>query len=802
VREAIRARRLLVDARARTANANAPYEGQIVAAQRLTREARALVEGRSDRASRIVLGECMGFSGRLESLYGEVESGIVLLCAAAAILTPLADDLDSLRSLASAYRSLANASMGIGLRALAEELAVEYLRTLPAEARAFEDYTYTGAMLATGGHPAQLGHILERWQPESFSGPERCILTIFRERTSSNRSSDTAGLVAAARGLAPVALDLRIQCTLFAATTLMRRQEPSAAVEILRELTIDRRIDSVTHAKVLQAMGRSMEALGDVKAAQCLYLEAWTRYDDVRYEAGSLNVRRSVMAESSACRLGALRLAVHQQDWSQLMELIESSRLQAAYDLPGSAADMDETLTTGQWTDRPSPDAAVTIAYDTLPDACRRVVDTVQDLRADVANRVDLYVDGHCRLAEARQSYRNGTDHLRLDIADVITRTADPTAQWWSTSVEENTLIWVISQSGVPYSGGVFDLDDDIREALTVASFGHGITPPWPVPDLIDEVEDLMAVADSFEEIQFTGTLARLLPRELIDAPNSGGRLLMSIAPELAAVPWPVLPINTAASPAIRLIERFDLKSIPSISVLNGLIRGASPNKDVGSERPLLLLCDCLPSPEPNRSAMYARAQIKLTDRKGIGPVPGTEPATSLNLGRFLRSVVPGTAGVVYFRGHYVTLPSDPVSSGLQLADDVLPCALFGAHDQTTGQPILGLPDTVVLACCSTSGGRERNGGETLGMASMALRAGARRVLATSVDIHHNTFTAALDEMLAEIAIQPGDHVAALHQLQLRLLNEWRRFSLRDVPELRETTPTPYIWAHIQAIGD
>ena len=54
---------------------------------------------------------------------------------------------------------------------------------------------------------------------------------------------------------------------------------------------------------------------------------------------------------------------------------------------------------------------------------------------------------------------------------------------------------------------------------------------------------------------------------------------------------------------------------------------------------------------------------------------------------------------------------------------------------------------------------------------------------------------------LIDIAVQPGDHLAGLRTLQLRLLDEWRRYSLRDVETLLDQTPVPDIWAHYLAYG-
>lgn len=172
-----------------------------------------------------------------------------------------------------------------------------------------------------------------------------------------------------------------------------------------------------------------------------------------------------------------------------------------------------------------------------------------------------------------------------------------------------------------------------------------------------------------------------------------------------------------------------------------------------------------------------------------------------MNVLRVLRALPRGIPGVAFFRAHYEWADSDPGSSGIVLADEALPSGLLGAHDPATGQTVLNLPSTVVMSCCSTSGSRERNGGETLGLAPLAMLAGARRLIVTSVEIRHTPFTVALDDMLIDLAVRPGDHFAALRTLQLHLLDEWRRYSLRDATALRDMTPTPDIWAHYQAFG-
>jgi hypothetical protein len=88
-------------------------------------------------------------------------------------------------------------------------------------------------------------------------------------------------------------------------------------------------------------------------------------------------------------------------------------------------------------------------------------------------------------------------------------------------------------------------------------------------------------------------------------------------------------------------------------------------------------------------------------------------------------------------------------------------------------------------------------------MAAMCLKAGARRVIATSVPIDQTPFTDALDEMLIDLGITADDQFRALRSLHLRLLEDWRLTSARGSASSDDAGhgPTPHIWAHYQALG-
>jgi hypothetical protein len=804
VLEVSRARRLLSEARAlMAASPVGNYQEKMAAAASRASDATRLLGSTTGRAGLLLAAEALEISGSIDCDRDDLELGIGALVGAASILQRIAPDLDSRRALARINRTLGRAYSCFGMRDRAAMFAMEYLRALPEQDRDMQAIAYAVCTLAVAGQTKRLEEFVAERRPAQYAEPEKSILTILDQRTG-NREYSAEALRRAARGLADAPIDLRVQCSLFAANALVQQGEPMLAAEILGLLRADPRLDSVTEARVLQATALAAGSGGDSERAQQLYLLTWTRYDNLRYGVGSLRIRQAIAADATRSRHGALSIAAGRQDWRQLLELIESCRLQAMIDIPGSSADFDETLATGN-VPRRRPPASRVIEYDNLSEPYQIAVEDILDSRAEVAGRVDIHVDGVSSLAQARQADGDLIAYRRLDVEAVLRRVSAPNDLWWSTWYELDTLFWVLSRGDLPFSGGSVDLveDDDLCAALTVASLGYRVEPPWPIPEQVTDVDiaRYLAVADSFDELQLTGTLARLLPPELWSPDTFSGRLLISSAPELAVVPWAVLPLDLTTSPVTRLIERFELCFLPSLAVLNlATRRTPADHPKSGSELPFLLACNYFPTTDGPSPLPTRQAQAVFTAREQCDVLPGAEQATTTNVSRRLRSLIPSTRGVAFFRTHYEWVESDPGASGLMLSDGVLPCGIFGARDMTTWRTVLGLPDTVVLSCCSTSGNRERNGGETLGMAAMAIVAGARRLIATAVEIRNTAFTVALDDMLIDIATHPDDHVAALRDLQLRLLDEWRRYSLRDVEQLRDTTPTPDIWAHYQAL--
>jgi hypothetical protein len=113
-----------------------------------------------------------------------------------------------------------------------------------------------------------------------------------------------------------------------------------------------------------------------------------------------MNIRRAINAELVRSRSGALAAAVSRADWRQLLELIESCRLQATFDTPGSAAELDQVLATGVY-EKPPSAAERTVNVDRLPDVFQAAAEDLFGGRAEVAGHCDIYVGGVSTLATA-----------------------------------------------------------------------------------------------------------------------------------------------------------------------------------------------------------------------------------------------------------------------------------------------------------------------------------------------------------------------------------------------------------------
>jgi hypothetical protein len=768
------------------------------------RRARQLLDPAHTRDNRLLVAEATELNASMGVAFGDdFELGIATLAAAASLYLEGGQNDETRRDVARVCRILAGAYASVGMRERAAIFAIEYLATLPDSDRDPMAIAYTVTCMAAAGKAARLDEFVRTHDPDEYPEPLRSLFIILAQRAG-HRERTARELAQASRQILHVSTDLRLQCVLFAANALIRLDEPEVAAELLTELRDDLGGQPLSDARVAQVLGDIAALLGDAEGALRYYLLAWTRYDDLRYMVGA-TFRRAIEGELVRARRGALAAAARQHDWSRLLELIESCRLQASFNVVASATELDEVLAAGEY-EKPSRGAHYFIDRGSLPQVFEMAAGDVLDSRADVTGQVDVYVGGASSLAMARAADGRTAARPRLDANEVMRKHARPEDFWWSSWHENGVVYWVLSQGSVPVDGGTIDLsaDEALREALSIVCLRYHIEPSWPVPASVEQADltYFLAEADTFEELQLTSSLARVLPPAVREPGDPGQRLFISCAPELAAIPWPILPVGTGTSPTTRLVERFELRFAPSLALLRQLGEaGETRPVACSGDLPFLLTCDYFPDAKRPVRLPARRAQTILAARELLDSAAGVQEATVADLSRVLRSIPPGLEGVAFFRTHYAWVEDNLVDGGIALADGILLSGMFGAHDRVTGQPIVGLPSTVVMSCCSTSGNRARNGGESLGLAPLAMMAGARRLIVTSVEIRDTAFTVALDDMLIDIAVQPGDHFAALRALQLRLLSEWRLYSLRNVETLQDTTPTPDIWGHYLAYG-
>jgi CHAT domain len=555
-------------------------------------------------------------------------------------------------------------------------------------------------------------------------------------------------------------------------------------------------------ADVLLAERRYAEALAEA-------LASWAVLDECRYRTGSARLRRTIHDSYALARRTAMSAAAALRDWALLSELIESARLQAGSDIEGSLAEFDAAAAGRQPAPPGRSGATRTINLSALPAPYSLIYEDLTGSRTDLAPPADVTVAGRSAIAAARDSQRSTALHVtedrRLLPLEACLAAAGRTALWWSSWHERGLIFWTtLSRSGLS-DGGQIDLaaDPGLRAALAACCDGNGLPAPWlhrgPAPDL----HQALLACDSPAELDLTRTLARLIPPQILRAPGSSGeqwrRLLISPAPELACVPWPVLPVGGLAESPIRLIEQYELQFAPSLaSIASAALAGS--RAQAGSV-PFVMSCDYFDPdnfPTPPR-----KADTRFGTMRQRASHPGTKLAAPEAVASFLRGLDPGCPGLSVFRTHFASADGDPAMSGFELYGGRLEVGWLMPRDRQKGRTILGMTSRVLLSCCSTAASRERYGGESLGLVAACVQAGARMIVATSVNILHTSFSNAFDELLIDMMLTSRSHVSGLRDLQCRMLAEWRNGSRLgiQVGDGDICEPLPVIWAYYQPCG-
>ncbi len=385
-------------------------------------------------------------------------------------------------------------------------------------------------------------------------------------------------------------------------------------------------------------------------------------------------------------------------------------------------------------------------------------------------------------------------------------------------------MYWsVYSSDDAHLDGGAIDTrsSKELTSALATCAASHGVESTLAgneasTPDL----SRTLRVHGTVDELALNGALSALVPgplRERATGAAPVANLLISLAPDLAMVPWPVVDLfRDRDGRRHSLLDAYTLRFVPALSVVADTRRQRSsrwPHSDLR----LLLSCDYLGEYEA-RPPKPAAIQLGSPAQRRVHP--SVLPATSVNFVAALRRSRPGTRGITFIRAHYESVPDlasdmldsgtgddvsgliqwheDPGQSGIALFDGLLPAGFLCVRDEERGQMLVDLTSHVIAACCSSAGLRPFNGGEALGLAASCLRGGATCVIATAVDVLNCAFADELDDLLLAGLRSHGDHFAALHDVQLDLQRRWRRASSASA----ETADAhPIVWAYYQAFG-
>jgi CHAT domain-containing protein len=552
----------------------------------------------------------------------------------------------------------------------------------------------------------------------------------------------------------------------------------------------------------LEQMAASIHlAMGQHRTARSLALAAWAKLDAPRYLSCSHRLRHETWRNFSPARYAALRASVELGDARAITELIESARVQSLIateieidhkEAEDKLEDSKDTVTavTGQDTGtEQSDDVMVSSAvFTALNDGFGS---TLLESQAPVTYKgLSVFPPGYLATAGGGQKTRALDDAL-------------PDGAFWSSHIENGVLFWSVVIDRDAVKCGMTDLRDhkNITPVLLgLAGHSESAEPDtWSLPPYQRQAGDYyepylhLATWKSPEEQIISHTVGALLPDELVNQLRQKAEPLeitIAAARELACVPWPIAIIPGTEE---RLIEHAILRMWTSAPTQ--LNRKSRTRPRPGTPMPFLLACD---NPDGTLRKRAAFSPVS-TAKTVLGGPDSATPATKDALLCAVHEIGSGTSGLFFYRGHALH-DSDPAWSTLPLTEgEVHAGELFGVLDD--GTPFLPMPARVIVSCCSSSGG-SLLAGEGLGLAAGLIQAGAVQVISTAVDIMDASFTEAFEDLLIKGMLTPdADHAVVLRAAQLRMLREWKIYSLRGGVDHREDIkdPHPIIWSAYHA---
>ena len=715
--------------------------------------------------------------------------------------------------LANATYEISRAYSRLGDSKRAALFAAETFLRTPSQDRDIQRLVWClAAMIAAGDRVAVVGALADL-PTHQLSGASGSMLLIL-EHASGYRRHPLTKILAANERLASVPAESAVLFRLTVAAELRAIGRQREAREVLEDLLKQLGAE----AAPAWTIARIRQVVADILVSERCYrdglreaLSSWVVLDEFRYRTGAPRLRRTIHDSYALARRAAMTAAAELKDWALLSELIEAARLQSASDIEGSLDEFDAAIAGRAPTKRAPRSGTRTIDIDQLPTLYSYIYGDLTNSRTDLGIAADVTVAGRSMIALTRQEIASQAPYMAanrkfLALESCLAKVCDGDPLWWSTWHERGFIFWTLFRRAGPTEGGYIDLNDDpdLRDALTICCDGNRLPVPWPgsSPPSQDLLE-VLQICDSPEELDLTRRLGRLLPAQIFQPaePDQGAapRLLISSAPDLACVPWPILPLAGVPDTPVRLIERYELQFVPSLATIADVVPGLTA--EAAKRIPFAMSCDYLvPDALP---ALPRSAEVRFgtaEQHTGNGDILLATPEA---VASYLRSLKPGTPGLTAFRTHFNSVGGDPTASGFELNGGTLEVGWLLPRDPQAGRTILGMTSRVLLSCCSTSAAQERHGGESLGLVAACLHAGARMIIATSVDILHTSFTNAFDELLTKMMLESQSHVRGLHALQTQMLHDWRgrkgmglKTGDSDIHD-----PLPIVWAYYQACG-
>ncbi len=782
------------------------------AAQRRARDAAFMVVSAQDRASSKLWADASLVIADCAFRLGEPDVAMGAMLGSAAVYMRFAhgnQDAD----VANAAFALSRAYSRLGDGKRAAVFAAETFRRTPRRERNLQRNIWCLAALIAAGDHLVVAEWLAELPTHQLTEPDASMFLILKHVSGRERRS-LADLLRANERITEVPAEAAVLFRLTVAAELRAAGQPTQARGILQLLLKQLAAEAAppwTLARVRQVVADILLSEQHYHDALSAALASWVVLDECRYRTGSARLRRTIHDSYALARRTAMSAAAALQNWALLSELIESARLQSGSDIEGSLAEFDSAADGHQVTGRARRGDTRTINLDDVRAPYSLVYDDLTSSRTDLAPPADVSVRGRSMIAVAREGEHSNAVHLpetrkTLALEHYLSAATVNGALWWSNWYERGLLFWTVWSLEDHIDGGQIDLNVDqrLRAALTACYEGNGMRPPWRTGGLpAFDLNQALLHCDSPDELELTRTLANLIPPRISHCTgkaraNTPPRLLISPAPDLSCVPWPILPIGGPADSPARLIELYELQFAPSLASI-----AAAATTDAHQQEPVpyTMCCDYFepdnfPAPPQRATARFGTAHRRASD-------PDTLLATPEAVASFLRHLNPGSQGLTVFRTHFSSVSGDPTASGFELYGGTFEVGWLLPHDRQAGRPILGMTSRVLLSCCSTSASQERYGGESLGLVAACIGCGARMIIATSVNIPHTSFTSVFDHLLTEMMLNNSSHVSGLHNLQCQMLREWRNSGGLGIQlgnaDIR--APLPVVWAYYQACG-